>query len=169
MDRLLGWLSRLLGWHKPYRAACGNRIGRSIERLNRANAGRPHRRIANWGGTSSNVAPNPGFLDAGALIQNPDLDTIFPARISSYRGNRGESWIRGVPYATVINGYMTPNSRIPDIGIHGRGFYASRSYHTGGSMHAMLDGSVQFLTDSIDRSLYHALFSRDGREVVQLP
>lgn len=129
----------------------------------------PHRRIANWGGTSGNVAPNPGFLNGGTLIENPDLDTIFPAMISSYRGNRGESWIRGVPYATVINGYMTPNSRIPDIGIHGRGFYSSRSYHTGGSHHAMLDGSVQFLTDSIDRDLYHALFSRDGREVVSLP
>ena len=129
----------------------------------------PHRRIANWGGTSGNVAPNPGFLDGGVLIENPDLDTVFPTKITSYRGNRGASWIRGVPYATVINGYMTPNSRIPDIGIHGRGFYSSRSYHTGGSMHAMLDGSVQFLTDSTDRNLYHALFSRDGREVVELP
>jgi len=129
----------------------------------------PHRRVANWGGTSGNVAPNPGFLEGGTLIVNPDLSTVFPAKITSYRGNRGESWIRGVPYATVINGYMTPNSRIPDIGIHGRGFYASRSYHTGGSMHAMLDGSVRMMTDSIDRGLYHALFSRDGREVVELP
>ncbi|TWT50919.1 hypothetical protein Pla22_36620 [Rubripirellula amarantea] len=129
----------------------------------------PHRRIANWSGTSGNVAPNPGFLDGGSLILNPDLDAVFPARISSYSGDRGASWIRGVPYATVINGYMTPNSRIPDIGIHGRGFYSSRSYHTGGSHHAMLDGSVHFLTDSIDRDLYHALFSRDGREVVALP
>lgn len=129
----------------------------------------PHRRIANWGGTTGNIAPNPGFIEAGTLISNPDLTTVFPAKIVSYRGNRGESWIRGVPYATVINGYMTPNSPIPDIGIHGRGFYSSRSYHPGGTMHAMLDGSVHLLTDSIDRDLYHALFSRDGREVVALP
>lgn len=129
----------------------------------------PHRRIANWSGTSSNTAPNPGFLDGGTLISNPDLETVFPAKISSYTGNRGASWIRGVPYSTVINGYMTPNSAIPDIGMHGRGFYSSRSYHTGGSMHAMLDGSVHFMTDSIDRTLYHALFSRDGKEVVQWP
>ena len=128
----------------------------------------PHRRIANWGGTSGN-RNGAGFMDGGTLISNPDLDSIFPARITSYRGNRGQSWIRGVPYATVINGYLTPNHRIPDIGIHGRGFYASRSYHTGGSMHAMLDGSVHFLSDSIDRSLYHALFSRDGQEVAQVP
>ena len=129
----------------------------------------PHRRIANWGGTTGNTPPNPGFLSGGSLIINPDLDTVFPASITSYRGNRGESWIRGVPFATVINGYMTPNFRIPDIGIHGRGFYASRSFHTGGSMHAMLDGSVHFFPDSVDRNVYHALFSRDGQEVVQLP
>ncbi len=128
----------------------------------------PHRRIANWGGTSGN-ADAPGFRFGGALIENPNLETVFPANITSYRGNRGESWIRGVPSATVINGYSTPNHRTPDIGMHGRGFYASRSYHTGGSMHAMLDGSVHFMTDSIDRDLYHALFSRDGHEVAQVP
>ena len=72
----------------------------------------PHRRIANWGGTRRN-RNGPGFLHGGVLIQNPDLDQVFPAQITSYRGNRGQSWIRGVPYATVINGYMTPNFRIP--------------------------------------------------------
>jgi prepilin-type N-terminal cleavage/methylation domain-containing protein len=129
----------------------------------------PHRRIANWGGTTGNAFPNPGFLDGGALIENPNLDDVFPSRISSYSGNRGASWIRGVPNATVINGYLTPNNRIPDIGVHGRGFFASRSYHTGGSMHAMLDGSVHFFSDGIERELYHALFSRNGGEVAQVP
>ncbi|MCO8125335.1 DUF1559 domain-containing protein [Stieleria sp. TO1_6] len=144
-------------------------LGDQTVGLMEASPSGPHRRIANWSGTSGNVAPNPGFLEGGTLISNPDLDLVYPSKISSYRGDRGASWIRGVPYATVINGYMTPNSRIPDIGMHGRGFYASRSYHSGGSMHAMLDGSVHFFTDSIDRSLYHALFTRDGREVVALP
>lgn len=129
----------------------------------------PHRRIANWGGTRGNVAPNPGFLDGGVLIENPDLTTIFPDRISSYRGNRGESWIRGVPYATAINGYQTPNSPLPDIGVHGRGFYGSRSFHIGGSMHAMLDGSVHYLSETIDVALYHGLFSRNGGEVAEVP
>ncbi|MCG8648936.1 MAG: DUF1559 domain-containing protein [Pirellulales bacterium] len=128
----------------------------------------PHRRIANWGGSRGN--PNgPGFVHGGTLIENPELDAVFPSQITSYRGNRGQSWIRGVPYATVINGYMTPNFRIPDIGLHGRGFYAARSHHTGGAHHAMLDGSVQFITDSINRDIYHALFTRNGREVVQWP
>lgn len=128
----------------------------------------PHRRIANWGGSRSN-RNGPGFFHGGALIENPELELVFPAQITSYRGNRGQTWIRGVPYATVINGYMTPNSRIPDIGLHGRGFYAARSHHTGGAHHAMLDGSVQFISDSINRDIYHGLFTRNGKEVLEWP
>ncbi|QDV66437.1 Type II secretion system protein G precursor [Rosistilla carotiformis] len=128
----------------------------------------PQRRIANWGGTSSNPS-GAGFMSGGALITNPDLQAVVPASITSYQGNRGASWIRGVPYATVINGYMSPNSDLPDVGMHGRGFYSSRSYHPGVAGHAMLDGSVRFIGDSIDLPTYHAAYSRDGGEVVQLP
>ena len=128
----------------------------------------PHRRIANWQGTASNPAGQ-GFMLGANLIQNPDLSTVFPSQTTTFTGNRGQSWIRGVPFATVINGYLTPNHAIPDIGIHGRGFYASRSHHTGGAMHGMLDGSVRFITDSVNRSVYVAIYSRDGREVVEVP
>jgi hypothetical protein len=63
---------------------------------------------------------------------------------------------------------MQPNSSIPDIGLHGRGFYSSRSFHPGGSMHAMLDGSVQFISNTTDLANYRALFSRNGGEVTQV-
>lgn len=129
----------------------------------------PHRRTGSWSGTTGNSPPLPGFRDGGTLISNPDLTAIYPSRIGSYNGDRGSAWIRGVPQATVINGYLTPNHRIPDIGIHGRGFYGSRSFHSSGANHAMLDGSVHFLTDSIDSDLYHGLYSRDGGEVVSIP
>jgi hypothetical protein len=36
-------------------------------------------------------------------------------------------------------------------------------------MHGILDGSVRYLTDSVDRSIYVAVYSRDGREVVEMP
>ena len=128
----------------------------------------PHRRIGSWSGTTSNP-DGPGFMHGGNLISNPDLTTIFPALTTSYRGNRGESWIRGVPFATVTNGYMTPNSRIPDIGIHGRGFFASRSFHPGGAHVAMLDGSVRFIANSVDQFVHRAMYSRDGGEVFEMP
>ncbi|XZE35538.1 DUF1559 domain-containing protein [Pirellulaceae bacterium SH501] len=126
----------------------------------------PMRIIANWAGTTSNPS-GPGFV-SGGLISNPDLTTVFPNMTTSFRGNRGESWIRGVPFATTTNGYLTPNHRIPDIGIHGRGFYAARSMHTGGAQLGYLDGSVRFVSNSVDELAYRNSFSANGGEVLVL-
>jgi len=43
------------------------------------------------------------------------------------------------------------------------------SYHSGGATFAMGDGSVHFLSESIEMNVYQALGSRDGGEVTQLP
>ncbi len=123
------------------------------------------RRIASWPGSSGNPAPQPGFNIGGATISNPDLANVFPAQITSYRGNRGEAWIRGVPYSVVGNGYLTPNSRIPDVNVHGRGWFAPRSQHTGGVNIALGDGSVRLISDSVDRNVHWAMHSRNGGEV----
>ena len=48
----------------------------------------------------------------------------------------------------------------------GRGF---QSHHPGGSTFVMCDGSVTFLSESIDMKTYNALGSRAGHEVVSLP
>ena len=45
----------------------------------------------------------------------------------------------------------------------------SRSYHEGGVNVTMMDGSVHFITDSIDLQLWQALSTRKGKEIVQLP
>ncbi len=124
------------------------------------------RRTASWPGSSGNPAPQPGFRMGGATILNPDLATVFPSQTTSYRGSRGESWIRGVPYSVVSNGYLTPNNRIPDVNVHGRGWFAPRSMHTGGVNVALADGSVQFISNNVDRSIHWALHSRNGGEVV---
>ncbi|MEO1614249.1 MAG: DUF1559 domain-containing protein [Planctomycetota bacterium] len=50
--------------------------------------------------------------------------------------------------------------------------YASvtaRSFHLGGVHAGVLDGSVRFVTDSIDRELWHELSTRAGREIAQWP
>ncbi|HBJ36234.1 MAG TPA: Ta11 non-LTR retroelement [Planctomycetaceae bacterium] len=129
---------------------------------------KPHRRAASW--SSSSVAGVPGFVTGGSVISNPDLGALFQGgTFTSYRGTRGESWIRGVPFAIVVNGYLPPNSPIPDVTMHGRGFFAARSYHPGGAMHALVDASVRFVTDSNDLVVHRAIYSRNGGEVVQLP
>lgn len=126
--------------------------------------GTPHRRIASWGGSSSNPPGVPGFVLGGSTIRDPDLAAIV-ATITSFRGSRAESWIRGVPYSVVTNGYLTPNSRIPDVNVHGRGWFAPRSLHTGGAQIANCDGSVRLISDNIDRRSQWAIFSRNGGEV----
>ncbi len=124
----------------------------------------PHRQIANWGGSSSNPVGTPGFVLGGSTIRNPDLNAIVPT-ITSFRGNRAEAWIRGVPFSVITNGYLTPNHRLPDVNVHGRGWFAPRSLHTGGAQMAWCDGSVRLISDSIDQATQWRCFSRNGGEV----
>ncbi|GAB5405548.1 MAG: DUF1559 domain-containing protein [Aureliella sp.] len=124
-----------------------------------------HRRLASWSGSSGNPPGQPGFNLGGETIRNPDLDTVVPSQISSYRGTRGETWIRGVPYAVVTNGYLTPNNRLPDVTVHGRGWFAPRSFHTGGANIALGDGSVRFMSSSVNQQVHWAVHSRNGGEV----
>jgi prepilin-type N-terminal cleavage/methylation domain-containing protein/prepilin-type processing-associated H-X9-DG protein len=44
--------------------------------------------------------------------------------------------------------------------------YTSRSYHTGGVNALFMDGSVKFITNSIDQTTWRALGTRNGGEVV---
>lgn len=48
----------------------------------------------------------------------------------------------------------------------GRGF---QSHHVGGSMFAMADGSVRFMSENINMKTYNGLGSRQGAEAVTLP
>jgi prepilin-type processing-associated H-X9-DG protein len=43
------------------------------------------------------------------------------------------------------------------------------SYHPGGGMFCLADGSVRYLSDTIDQATYKAAFSRAGKESTQLP
>jgi prepilin-type N-terminal cleavage/methylation domain-containing protein len=123
----------------------------------------PHRRIGSWGGSSSNPPGVPGFV-LGSTIRNPDLAAVS-ATITSWRGLRGENWIRGVPYSVVTNGYLTPNSQIPDINVHGRGWFAPRSLHTGGAQVSLGDGSTHFLSNNIDRAVHIALHTSNAGDI----
>lgn len=123
------------------------------------------RRSASWPGSSSNPPPQPGFHIGGATISNPNLSSVVPAQTTSYRGTRGEAWIRGVPFSVVTNGYLPPNSPIMDVTVHGRGWFAPRSLHPGGANVALADGSVRMLTNSVDQLVNWAIHSRNGGEV----
>ena len=40
------------------------------------------------------------------------------------------------------------------------------SYHVGGAYFCFADGSVRFIADAVERSLYRALGSRNGSEPI---
>ncbi|MFO0901406.1 MAG: DUF1559 domain-containing protein [Pirellulales bacterium] len=109
---------------------------------------------------------------ANGVIENPDLATIWPLK-TSWRGaasaalrGRGTSWAHSGAISTLTNGYLPPNSEIPDVVVHFTGFFAPRSYHPGGAMVCMGDGSVRFLSNTIDVRICRGLHSCDGGEVL---
>lgn len=86
---------------------------------------------------------------------------------SNIAGNRMTSWLRGtVPSGCVMNGFLTPNSRIPDAVNGSSKLTAARSYHTGIANILMCDGSVRSVSDSVSETTYRALWTRGGGEVV---
>ena len=44
--------------------------------------------------------------------------------------------------------------------------YGPSSFHPGGAQHAFVDGSVQFLTETMDATVYDVLTTRAGGEVI---
>lgn len=132
-------------------------------------------------GVSSTLNPSQGMTGSGSgwsngpsgYIENPDLASIWP-NMTSWRGSssaalrgRGTSWAHSGAMSTLTNGYTTPNSRIPDVVTHFTGYFAPRSYHPGGAMAAMGDGSVRLLPNNIDQTVHRGLHSADGGESTQ--
>lgn len=138
---------------------------------------RPYQKILS-GTTGSTPSPTggvPGFKGTGSgwsgdPIQNPDLSQVLATHTGWNGGQagsgRGLSWVRAIPTYTATHGYNTPNSKIPDMQVHGAGFFGPRSFHTGGANALFGDGAVRFLSDNIDAVLHRNLHSSNGGEVI---
>ncbi|MBX3441570.1 MAG: DUF1559 domain-containing protein [Planctomyces sp.] len=123
-------------------------------------------------GLQGTGGPWPAFHNASGVISNPNLEVVWP-QMTNWRGassaairGRGISWAHPGAMNTLTNGYLTPNSRIPDVVTHFTGFFAPRSYHVGGAHVLMGDGSVRFLSDSISLATHQGLHSASGGEVL---
>jgi prepilin-type processing-associated H-X9-DG protein len=106
------------------------------------------------------------------MIANPDLASFWRT-FTSWRGGtspalrgRGIAWAFSGSINSLTNGYLPPNSVIPDVVTHFTGFYGPRSFHTGGAHVGMVDGSIHYLSDSMDTKTIRALHSCNGGEVV---
>lgn len=135
-------------------------------------------------GVSSSLQSVPGmqptggawtsYTNSAGMIANPDLTVVWPT-MTSWRGatsnamrGRGISWASTGTMCTLTNGYITPNSRIPDMAMHNNGYFGPRSFHPGGANVLMGDGSVRLLPSTIDAATHRALHSCNGGEVVAI-
>jgi prepilin-type N-terminal cleavage/methylation domain-containing protein/prepilin-type processing-associated H-X9-DG protein len=99
------------------------------------------------------------------------------ANIGDHLSNNGWNWMGANYTQTVFNTIVPPNWQYPTCIAEGPpgmasdrdGAYPARSYHPGGCNHAMVDGSVRFISNTVDLPTYWALGSRAGRESVQAP
>ncbi len=123
-------------------------------------------------GIRATGAPWDNWDDANLMISSPDLSQFWTT-FTSWRGGtspalrgRGISWAFSGTINSMTNGYQPPNSRIPDLVTHHTGYFGPRSWHSGGAMVGLCDGSVRVLSDGLDTGICRALHSRDGGELL---
>lgn len=147
--------------------------------------------LSNTLGFAEVKAWNPYLRDAGldGNLPRPTETAQICALAGSFKRNTGHTeWVDGRAHQTAFTTTFTPNTKVLcDIsGIEydvdftnmreGRSddlttFSAvtSRSYHSGGVMVGLMDGSVRFVTESIERQIWQDLSTRAGRESTQWP
>jgi hypothetical protein len=113
-----------------------------------------------WQGNPVNNTQFPGSSDGSVEeLAAVGLDALIAgAGETTWIGWRGTVWISGRCYATTFSTFSEPNPRYPDWGSFGTsGFYAARSFHQGGVNTMRGDGSVAFVTNSIDLETWRAM------------
>jgi len=120
------------------------------------------------GWNSATLAP-PG----GPTPTTESIDAILAGwrSLTGWRGaaspamrGRGLSWAATTFGNGLTNGFLPPNSDIPDYIVHWSGFAGPKSRHRGGANVLFADAHVVLLDGSIDPSLHRALHSINGGE-----
>jgi prepilin-type processing-associated H-X9-DG protein len=109
---------------------------------------------------------NPTTQQADDLVNRwTELTSWRHAGSPSMRG-RGQAWAATTAGNSLTNGFLTPNSKIPDYVVHWSGFFGPKSFHSGGANVLFGDGRVVLLSDKTDKDLHRALHSINGGELV---
>jgi prepilin-type N-terminal cleavage/methylation domain-containing protein len=93
-----------------------------------------------------------------------------PASAPKWSGQRGAKWVNGHYADSMYNHFLRPNAGEPDChnAFHNFAITSARSNHTGGVGVALCDGSVRFVSDSVDLFLWRAAAGRaDGRVIAE--
>jgi prepilin-type N-terminal cleavage/methylation domain-containing protein/prepilin-type processing-associated H-X9-DG protein len=122
------------------------------------------------GWNSATLAP-PG----GGTPTTEAIDAIIAGwrSLTSWRGaaspamrGRGLSWAATTFGNGLTNGFLTPNSEIPDYIVHWSGFTGPKSRHRGGANVLFADAHVALLDETTDPTVQRALHSINGNEGV---
>lgn len=149
-------------------------------------------------GTGANLATTlPGRSDVTNLLSRPanlvDADSMFseclaqaPNLNGGFNFNSAGRWLSGTDFSngwpfgfyssTMYNHVAPPNWRAIDCGTRSaipdapgeHAIMSARSTHTGGVNASRGDGSVSFVSDSIDLLVWRAVGTRDGGEVASI-
>jgi prepilin-type N-terminal cleavage/methylation domain-containing protein/prepilin-type processing-associated H-X9-DG protein len=79
---------------------------------------------------------------------------------------RGLSWAATTFGNSLTNGFLTPNSEIPDYIVHWSGLTGPKSWHRGAANVLYADAHVVLLSSDIDPTIHRAIHSINGGEVV---
>ena len=98
------------------------------------------------------------------------------AGIANHYAESGRYWIAPLPSETVFNTVAPPNWQYPSCQVcpgcgsmDSPGVFPARSRHPGGAMHAMSDGSVTVITNTIAGQVYCHLGNRQDGQPVSVP
>jgi prepilin-type N-terminal cleavage/methylation domain-containing protein len=98
------------------------------------------------------------------------------AGIGNHHSHGGRDWMAPMPAQTVMNTVAPPNWQYPSCQVcvpcgwmDSQGVFPARSRHPGGAMHALADGSVTVITNTIDGQVYCHLGNRGDGQSVSIP
>jgi len=85
-----------------------------------------------------------------------------------WNGQRGAKWIDGHYGNALYNHYYLPNASTWDCGngSNNKGLWSARSWHPSGVNVLTCDGSVRFVSNNVQLTLWRAVSTREGNETV---
>src|SRR5262249_33951498 len=111
--------------------------------------------------------PVPWKRAMARVFAGPLTDPACAVAGNGWLLNRGSSWWDGNYQNALYNHYLPPNAGRPDcIVYHNPGWKAARSNHPGGVNALYCDGHVVFVKDTVNLSVWWAVSTRAGGEVI---
>ena len=121
---------------------------------------------------ASAAAADPRFVILSVPGGNDPTPAACDGAAGTFVATRGGQWINGHFGHTLYNHYYTPNRADKwDCGnaSGNKALTSARSFHPGGVNLLFADGSIRFAQNAVDPTVWRALATRDGGEVITSP